>query len=81
MNKTVDLKDAFSQLEVDVAALAIAEQEVDNWNDLNRDRLDGSGAQDERHERMGEGVRERALQARQKVNSQKALISKLLSAI
>lgn len=81
MNKIVELKDAVNQLEADVTALMDAERELASWMHLDANRLDGSGAQDERHERMGRDARERVWQARQKVNSQKDLIAKLNIAI
>lgn len=81
MNKIVGLKDAVHQLEVDVAALTEAERGVANWSELDRTRRDGSSAQDERHESLGQEARERAWQAKQKVNSQKDRIAQLTKAI
>lgn len=81
MSKIVELKDAVHQLEVDVAALTDAEQEVADWDYSDLHRRDGSGAQDERHERMGREARERVWQASRKVQLQKDLIAKLTSAI
>lgn len=79
--KIVELKAAVEQLEVAVVALKQAEQEEANWKFSDLHRQDGSGAQDERHERMGRNASERVSQASQKVNLQKDLIAKLTRAI
>lgn len=81
MNKIVELKDAVQQLEVDVAALKDAEQGEAEWTRHDLNRRDGSGAQDERHDRMGREARERVWRAKQKVNTQKALIANLANGI
>ena len=81
MSKILELKDAIHQLEDDVAALANAKRELENWKEQDRHRRDGSSAQDERHERMGREASERVWQAEQKIHSQKDLIVKITHAI
>lgn len=81
MDKINALKEATQQLAVDVAELANAQRELENWKYQDQHRKDGSGTQDERHERMGRQAEDRVWNAKQKVNSQNALIATLTSAI
>lgn len=51
-----------SALEAKKAELAEAKAELDSWREYDLRREDGSGAQDRRHEEMGESLR-RAVRA------------------
>lgn len=79
--KIAELKAAVDQLGVAVIALREAEQEEANWKFSDLHRQDGSRAQDERHERMGQKASERVGQARLNFNLQKDLVEKLTRAI
>jgi hypothetical protein len=81
MSKIVELKSAVNQLEVDIAELTDAENAEAQWSHQDQNRRDGSGAQDERHDRMGRDARDRVWRAKQKVNTQKTLIANLANVI
>lgn len=61
------------------ATLAGALRDMDNWEEHDRTRSDGSGAQDRRHEETGQWIRERIRDARQDIHEQNALIAQLPS--
>lgn len=55
-------------LEAKRAELAAAEAELANWVDYDSRRRDGSGAQDRRHEEMGESLRREVRALREEVS-------------
>ena len=77
----VELKNAVDQLEVDLDELTKAEQAKEQWRHQDLSRRDGSWAQDERHDRMGQEADDRVRQAKQKVNAQKERFINLVNAI
>ncbi len=81
MSKIDDLKQAVAKLEVDVAALSDAERDLSNWEDQDLNRRDDSSAQDARHEEMGRNESMRVREENHKIESQKALVVALTSAI
>lgn len=81
MSKVDELKQAVEQLQVDVADLHAAENELNGWHEHDLRRRDGSTRQDTLHEEHGQELRDSVWHAKRKVESQKGLISTLLSAV
>lgn len=81
MSKIDDLKEAVAKLEVDLAALSDAERDLSNWEEQDLKPRDRSSAQDARHEEMGRNASMRVRDGKHKVDSQKALVAVLTSAI
>lgn len=81
MSNIDDIKQAVEKLGVDLATLRDAEQDLSNWEHSDLHRRDGSSAQDARHDEIGRSSREDVADARSQVESQKALIARLLNGI
>lgn len=81
MSSIEDIKQAVAKLEIDLAALRNAEQDLSNWEHHDLHRRDGSSAQDARHDEIGQTSRADVRDARSQVESQKALIARLLNGI
>lgn len=59
------------------AELQSAESELQSWEAYDMRRSDGSGAQDARHEKLGQDAKERVYRAQKKVSEQRAWLAKM----
>lgn len=55
--------------------LAGASRDLENWEEHDRNRSDGSAAQDRRHEETGQWIRDRIRDAKAEIQALKAMIA------